>query len=218
MFETLADRIRHCAELAGSGDELARLATIPRRTLEYYMTGEREPKLSRCVDIAKVVKVNLDWLATGEGDITKSKTSKLAEDDKYAYIPLYDAVCSAGGGAWNGKDQILTHISFTQYSLRKKGLIADQLSAVRIKGDSMEPLLHDNDTVLIDHTQSSITADGIYVIRVDEHLYAKRLQRQINGSILVISENSAYKPMTVNRDALGDLAIIGRVVWSAGWM
>ncbi len=68
MSEGLAARIRECAEIAGSGDELSRLTAIPRRTLEYYLTGHREPKVARCVDIAKAVGVDIGWLASGEGD------------------------------------------------------------------------------------------------------------------------------------------------------
>lgn len=47
MTDSLAERIRKYAKLTGSNDNLARLAGIPRRTLEYYLTGAREPKASK---------------------------------------------------------------------------------------------------------------------------------------------------------------------------
>ena len=49
-------------------------------------------------------------------------------------------------------------------------------------------------------------------------LYVKRLQRQFDGSIQIISENKAYQNMVVPKEHLGDLEIIGRVVWAGGWM
>ncbi|WP_425343470.1 helix-turn-helix domain-containing protein [Pseudomonas aeruginosa] len=67
MTEGLAARIRTCAALVGSGDELARLTAIPRRTLEYYLTGDSEPKLARCVDIAKAAGVDIGWLGCRGG-------------------------------------------------------------------------------------------------------------------------------------------------------
>ncbi len=219
MSEGLADRIRQCAEIAGSGDELARLTTIPRRTLEYYLTGQSEPKVARCVEIAKAVGVDVGWLASGEGSKLRGTSAKTeVDDDKYAYVPLYDARCSAGHGAWSDGAKVLTMLAFTAYSLRKQGLDPAKLSAIRVDGDSMEGLLNDGDTVMIDHSRSSLEGEAVYVIRLDDHLYAKRLQRQFDGSIHIISENKAYRDMIVPKDRLTDLDIIGRVVWAGGWL
>lgn len=218
MSEGLAERIRQCADIAGSGDELARLTAIPRRTLEYYLTGQSEPKVARCVDIAKAVGVDIGWLASGEGEKLKGTSPQPVAVDRYAYVPLYDAHCSAGHGAWSEGAKVLTQLAFTAYSLRKKGLDSTRLSAIRVDGDSMEGLLSDGDTVMIDHSRSSLEGEAVYVIRLDDHLYAKRLQRQFDGSIHIISENKAYRDMVVPRDQLNDLEIIGRVVWAGGWI
>ncbi|WP_275427607.1 S24 family peptidase, partial [Stenotrophomonas maltophilia] len=80
-------------------------------------------------------------------------------------------------------------------------------------GDSMEPLLCDGDTVLVDHTKSTVQDAAVYVVRLDDHLYAKRLQRRFDGSVSIISENKAYTEMIVPKAKLSDLEIIGRVVW-----
>lgn len=219
MSEGLAERIRQCADIAGSGDELARLTAIPRRTLEYYLTGQSEPKVARCVDIAKAAGVDIGWLASGEGDPFRgSNAQETPSDDKYAYVPLYDARCSAGHGAWSEGAKVLTMLAFTAYSLRKQGLDSAKLSAIRVDGDSMEGLLSDGDTVMIDHSRNTLEGEAVYVIRLDGHLYAKRLQRQFDGSIHIISENKAYRDMVVPKEQLNDLEILGRVVWAGGWM
>jgi|SRR3990167_6478636 len=218
MSEGLAARMRQCAEIAGSGDELSRLTAIPRRTLEYYLTGEREPKVARCVEIAKAVGVDIGWLASGEGEMRPLQSDASQDDDKYAYIPLYDARISAGHGSWSAGARILTHLAFTRYSLRKKGLDSSNLSAVQVDGDSMEGLLSDGDTVMVDHSRNTLEGEAVYVICLDDHLYAKRLQKQFDGAVQIISENKAYRDMVVPRDRLADLQIIGRVVWAAGWM
>lgn len=218
MNEDLAARIRLCAEIAGSGDELSRLTSIPRRTLEYYLTGQRELKVARCVEIAKAVGVDVGWLATGEGDKYRGLEPQFSIDDKYAYVPLYDARCSAGHGAWNEGAKILTMLAFTAYSLRKQGLEPAKLSAIRVDGDSMEGMLSDGDTVMINHARRTLEGEAVYVIRLDDHLYAKRLQRQFDGSIHIISENKAYKDMIVPKQQLNELEIIGRVVWAGGWI
>lgn len=219
MSEDLAARIRKCAEIAGSGDELSRLTAIPRRTLEYYLTGEREPKVARCVDIAKAVGVDIGWLASGEGEpLQKARQTAVIDDDAYAYVPLYDARCSAGSGAWNERSRILVNLSFTRYSLRKKGLNPSDMACLRVDGDSMLGLLDDGDTVMIDLSRNALEGEGVYVVMLDDHLYAKRLQRDFDGSVRVISHNKEYQPVIVPKDRLAELQIIGRVVWAGGWM
>lgn len=219
MSDALAARMRKCAEIAGSGDELARLTAIPRRTLEYYLTGEREPKIGRCVEIAKAVGVDIAWLASGEGEpMPKAHKAAQEEGDAYAYVPLYDARCSAGSGAWNERSRVLVNLSFTRYSLRKKGLTPSDLACLRVDGDSMLGLLDDGDTVMIDLSRNALEGEGVYVVMLDDHLYAKRLQRDFDGSVRVISHNREYREIVVPRDRLAELHIIGRVVWAGGWM
>ncbi|SFQ12005.1 Phage repressor protein C, contains Cro/C1-type HTH and peptisase s24 domains [Ectopseudomonas toyotomiensis] len=149
---------------------------------------------------------------------TRAQEAPVAESDAYAYVPLYDARCSAGSGAWNERSRVLVNLSFTRYSLRKKGLTPANLACLRVDGDSMLGLLDDGDTVMIDLSRNALEGEGVYVVMLDDHLYAKRLQRQFDGSVLIISHNAAYKDMMVPRDRLAELHIIGRVVWAGGWM
>ncbi|MGK4344036.1 S24 family peptidase [Ectopseudomonas oleovorans] len=71
---------------------------------------------------------------------------------------------------------------------------------------------------MIDLSRNALEGEGVYVVMLDDHLYAKRLQRQFDGSVLIISHNKEYQPMTVPKDRLAELHIIGRVVWAGGWM
>ncbi|AMO73810.1 XRE family transcriptional regulator [Pseudomonas citronellolis] len=218
MSEGLAARIRQCAEIAGSGDELARITAIPRRTLEYYLTGQSEPKVARCVEIAKAVGVDIGWLASGDGEPFPKPPQVTPLDDIYAFIPLYDARCSSGHGAWNERAKVLTKLAFTRYSLRKKGLNPESLACLRNDGDSMKGLIEDDDTVMIDLNRNTLEGEGVYVVLLDDHLYAKRLQRQFDGSVVIISHNKEYQPMTVPRERLPELQIVGRAVWAGGWL
>lgn len=178
-----------------------------------------EPTRKVLISLAQCSGVNLLWLMTGEGPkVAGQARSSISEGDEYAYVPLYDAKISAGHGGWAEGARVLTKLAFTRYSLRKKGLDPSQLSAVRVDGDSMLGLLDDGDTVMVDHSRNSLEGEGVYVIRLDDHLYAKRLQRQFDGSVHVISENKAYRDMVVPREQLEAFEIIGRVVWAGGWM
>lgn len=237
--EGIGTRIAEVADRIGSRKAAAQAAGVSASTLNRWITGESVPVFAGVARLCLSAGVSLDWVAYGDSltkamhrvhdkigsdedldSIRSAKSFDSAAGDglsDYAFVPLYDAQCSAGAGAWNEGCRVLTHLSFTRYSLRKQGLTPDHLSAIRVDGDSMEPVLSSGDTVLIDHTRKTIEGEGIYVIRLDDHLYAKRLQRSFDG-VSVISENPAYHETTVPRDRIHELEIIGRAVWAAGWL
>ncbi len=208
------ERLRQIAAKVGSVNALARASGLSQGGLQRYMKGG-EPTRPNLISLAKAGGVSLNWLMTGEDGPDAQPT---ADDDIYAYIPLYDARISQGHGAWNDGIKILTKLAFTRYSLRKKGLDPAKLAAVRVDGDSNEPLLSDGDTVMVDLSRNVLQGEAFYVIRIDDLLYAKRLQREFDGSILVISANPAYRVITVPQSQLSSLQVIGRVVWAGGWM
>lgn len=219
-IEGMGTRISAVADLYPSRKKAAQAAGVALSSLQRWIAAEGAPAIDSVARLAYSKGVSLDWIATGSGSMYRNAAASAPDvaEDVYAYIPLYDARCSAGHGSWNEGCRVLADLAFTRYSLRKKGLQADQLSAIRVDGDSMEGLLKDGDTVLIDHRRNALEGEAVYVIRLDDHLYAKRLQRQFDGSIHIISENKAYRDMVVPKEQLADLEIIGRVVWSGGWM
>ena len=82
------------------------------------------------------------------------------------------------------------------------------------KGDSMEPTISDNNTIMVD-TSDAVPQDGrMYVIRVDGHLLVKRTQIVPGQGVQLLSDNKDYPPMLVKMIE-GDESIqfIGRVVW-----
>lgn len=208
------ERLRHIAAKVGSVNALARASGLSQGGLQRYMKGG-EPTRPNLISLAKAGGVSLVWLMTGD---ESASAQPQIEDDTYAYIPLYDARVSQGHGAWNDGLKVLTMLAFTRYSLRKKGLDPAKLAAVRVDGDSNEPILSDGDTVMVDLSRNVLQGEAFYVIRIDDLLYAKRLQREIDGSILVISANPAYRVITVPQSQLSSLQVIGRVVWAGGWM
>lgn len=81
-------------------------------------------------------------------------------------------------------------------------------------GDSMKPLFHPGDPILVDTGIGSVQFDGIYFFRVGQEGYIKRLQRIPGVGIIAISENKAYRDWTI--DDKMEFDVLGRVVkaWS----
>lgn len=211
------ERLRFVASKIGSVNALARASGLSQGGLQRYFKGG-EPTRPALIKLAKAGNVDVGWLMTGEDPARQQPETSGDEEDNYAYIPLYDAHISQGHGAWNEGARILARLAFTRYSLRKKGLEASQLAAVRVDGDSNEPVLSDGDTVMVDLSRNALQGEAFYVIRLDDLLYAKRLQRQYDGSVIVISANPAYQPMTIPHERIDTLQIVGRIVWAGGWM
>ncbi|HTW71412.1 MAG TPA: S24 family peptidase, partial [Acetobacteraceae bacterium] len=57
---------------------------------------------------------------------------------------------------------------------------------------------------------------GVYVLEIGGERLVKRVQRKLDGSLVLISDNEAYHPDQVSGDMLRDVTVIGRVVWGGG--
>jgi phage repressor protein C with HTH and peptisase S24 domain len=80
----------------------------------------------------------------------------------------------------------------------------------------MTPTIRDGNTLLIDTTDQTFRNFGIYVLEIDGHRLVKRVQRKHDGSLVLISDNNAYQPDTVDKAAADCVTVVGRVVWAGG--
>lgn len=132
----------------------------------------------------------------------------------YVQIPRYEVAASAGGGAIVQSEQIVDFIGFKEEWVRNSlGTSAQNLALISVKGDSMDPTLSDGDLVLVDTTSRSIEANAIYVIQFWGSLLVKRVQRKMDGTVVIRCDNSIYEPEIVTGDLVEQLNVIGRVVW-----
>lgn len=89
----------------------------------------------------------------------------------------------------------------------------EQLAAIPVDGDSMEPTLRTGDHALVDLTQRRPRRkDGLYVIRTDGGLQVKRVSAHPStGRLVIRSDNPAYESYTDVDPA--SVEILGRVIW-----
>ena len=127
-------------------------------------------------------------------------------------IPRLPLHASAGPGSEVGGEGAVGSFRFSQRWLRDQGLQPDRLSAIAVRGDSMEPTLRDGDEILVD-TSLRTLRDGIHVVRLDGGLLVKRLEVARPDRIALLSDNAAYRPIECSPD---EVEVIGRVVWKGG--
>ena len=135
------------------------------------------------------------------------------------YIPLLEIEVSAGDGATNDQpEQIMDRLAFKKTWLDKMNISNKSCRMVYAWGDSMEPGIHDGDAVLVDtSTTAEQFRDGIWVLRTEDGLIVKRLQRTPEGGIIIISDNELYPPIEVKDGGLKSLDLVGRVKAAGAW-
>ena len=158
-----------------------------RRTLaEFFGVGEME-------------------LGAPEG---KSYATPQAE---WVEVPRLSLDASAGPGAFGAREVPFDSFRFSPRWLREMGLEGADLTAIRVEGDSMHPLLRSGDEIFVDRNKRG--REGIHVVRIGDALHVKRLQASAPGRIKLVSENPAYAPIELASD---EVEVIGRVVWKGG--
>lgn len=81
---------------------------------------------------------------------------------------------------------------------------------LKIKGDSMEPKIHDNDIVIV-KSMSNAENNDIVIAMINNEATCKRLHKYSN-SVVLTAINSDYKPIEVTPDE--NIQILGKVVMS----
>lgn len=130
-------------------------------------------------------------------------------------VPRLAVDAAAGAGAFDGDERGKAHIAFDPAWLKRLARGApEQLSIIRVSGDSMAPTLADGDEILVDRGDSAERLrDGIYVLRIDDALLVKRVTlNPAARTVSVRSDNPAY-PGWPNCDPAA-VDIVGRVVWA----
>ncbi len=218
----LAERIRECAKLAGSGNALAERSGIARTTLENYLNGRSEPKAGALVSMAKAAGVRVEWLASGGGPMligctdTPETTSDISAYRDFSLIRRLSVEASAGYGALSGPedhDNDAGMLAFQSDWLHRHGINPRAARALTAKGDSMEPTIRDGDILLVDTSIDRVRDNAIYVVVLGGLVLVKRLQVRRDGSLRLISDNDRFEPEEVPANEATDIQVAGRVMW-----
>jgi len=134
-------------------------------------------------------------------------------DCQLTMVPMVEARLSAGTGSFEVGDSSERRYAFRSDWINMKGQ-ASKMVLMRVAGDSMEPQIFNEDVVLVDQSQTTPRAGGLFAVGVEDLVYLKVVDA-VPGKFILKSYNEAYAPLEI--DARGDLAdgirIIGRAVW-----
>ena len=213
----------------------------PQSTVSQYMTGKVALNLDALVKLSKALDFEpyevSPTLAAGirraapeppRHDSPKEAANTPfpagddveAVEDKYAFIPQYDARAAAGLGSENPHVEIRTTLAFKRDWLRAKGANPQNLLVIYAEGESMWPTISDRDVMLIDRSKIEPTNKQIYVlVGAEKGAIVKRLIQTPIGDWILRSDNNEggeYPDRVISRSEFNEHRILGRVIWRGG--
>lgn len=198
-YENIVEGLRQYADRLGGKGDMMRFLEAPRATL-YRALDDENPHLPNSEILCQWLdKMHVQIAFPGE------------EMDGFVLVPRVKATAGAGE-SWELDSDIAGMYAFRESFMRAIGIKPKNAIMMYVRGDSMEPLICDHDTILIDTSDKKPIEGFLYVLALGERLMVKRLQQIPNGWNIV-SENRNYPPVPIEGQEQDSLNIIGRVRW-----
>ena len=234
IINLIQDRID---EKGMSMSELARQVGIAKSTMSRYFNRTREFPLNKTDDFAKVLGITPEYLLgiqkvnniepeiltifnqldeERQENVVDYATTLLNEQinmkattvlEKYRtddYIIDYvEGLVAAGHGTFQ-EDNLHMEVK-----LRAEDVPESYDAIAKVAGDSMEPLIEDNDLLFIKVT-SQVDINSIGIFQINGKNFVKKLKRDYDGSWYLQSLNSGYEEIHLSEN--DDIRTIGEVV------
>ena len=211
VYQHRYEHLREIIERHGGQSAVAEKLEV---TKQYLGTiGAENPKKNIGHKMARKIET-VFGLPIGTLD-SPSGASASSADDYSVTVPLLNVVASMGHGAtMDWEEETVQEVRFSKRWLRHNTEASSfsTLAVITARGDSMSPTFTDGSILLVDtsHTQAKI--DGVYVLRRDDELFIKRIQRNLDGTLDVISDNPQYKVQVLANPIKSGILVLGRVL------
>ncbi len=197
-------------------EDLGAQLSLNPKVLEFYEKGAWEifPKLIG--DFSKKLEVSPETFF--KDDVSSARVPELRifqassakdkpafHEEDYVSIPLTESSIAAGQPIIqenNIEDYVLLHI----HAAGKR----TNLVASRVDGESMEPMLHSGDIIVIDRDDKKILKNKMYAVFYDDGLTAKYVERQKQLLILrPVNPNAQVQVINLNENPD---PVVGRII------
>lgn len=215
VMESIGQRIKRLRkELGITQAVLARMTGLAQGTISDLEVG-RSKGTGEIVAIATALKTTPAYLTSGKHGAQPASHID-TPSGAVLLIPRLNVMASAGSGSHGeGHEVVVDNLPLPRWwvSMNMPNLsAATNLAIITGFGDSMDPTFKDGDPLFVDTGISTFDVDGVYVFTRAGEVFVKRIQRQFDGSIRVISDNrAAYEPITVTPSELSEIQVRGRV-------
>lgn len=187
-----------CKRAGVSVYRVAQETGISPSTLSQWKSGAYSPKLPKLQRLAAYFGITVDELISGPKE-------KDPSTDHSHYVPVLGRV--AAGVPIEMVEDVL--------GFEEVDNSVGEAFALKIDGDSMEPLLLRGDVVIV-RRQEDVESGDVAIVSVDgEDATCKRIQKTPSG-VMLVSVNPDYPPRFFSNEEIEELPvrILGRVVES----
>lgn len=231
----LKDRLKKARKSSGrtQADVSEAIEGLSQPSYSALERGESK-STSKIAELSQLFNVNPIWLATGQGD-EKTNSQKQAEQfvsglkgaithedaellgREGIHIPIYDVKFCCGDGTGSFEfEELKKTLPFDKTFFERRGVKPENVKLIYVTGDSMENWLQDGDTAAI-HTLETTPKDGeAYALFLDGDRMIKRIYREAGNTLILASDNKAYRDKVVTEENGESLIIIGRVFYRSG--
>ena len=220
-----------------SMSELARRVGIAKSTMSRYFNKTREFPLNKADDFARIFNITPEFLLGiqkenkekpeiltiynqleeprqekvldfANAQLDEQESSKVAsifeKVSNEDYITDYvEGLVAAGHGTFQ-EDNLHMEVK-----LRAEDVPEDYDTIAKVAGDSMEPMIEDNDLLFIRVT-SQVDINDIGIFQINDKNFVKKLKRDYNGGWYLQSLNNSYEEIHLTEN--DDIRTIGEVV------
>lgn len=209
-----------------SQSALSRAAAIPQPTINRILkgVGTKGPEAATLQKLATACNVTFAWLH--EGILPKSRDAGPLDQDIYRRVRVIDEDdpqfvriqkiqlrLSAGITGFHsdpehGDDGTL---SVARSWIERHGYHAQRLIAIKVRGESMEPSLYEDDVVVVNTADTKPTDGAVFAVNYEGQAVVKRLSRDA-GEWWLTSDNPDQRKHHRKICRGADCLIVGRVV------
>ncbi|MCL9782101.1 peptidase [Vibrio sp. S4M6] len=180
---------------------LSRKASGNGRAMEYHVSNFHE-------DVVKELEAKYGKVSGANG----SSIYAVNEVCESVHVPEFDVKAAAGAGILVSGEHQIGKFSVSAQLIKDLDLHPDHTAVIFCAGSSMLPTISDNDRILVDTRElTEPVKDGVYVIRIDDMVYVKRLKWNIlQQGYEIVSDNPEFDSFSMFGEDLNRLKIIGR--------
>ncbi len=202
-----------------SQTELCEITGIPKSAMSQYLSGNFKPKQTRTYFLAQALNVSPAWLmgydvpiepdgfsATSKDNTNKFFAPNITND--YVTFPVIGDIAAGYDDiaveSWEG-ELIDIPVSYL------KGREQNEFFVLRVKGDSMYPLYHENDKVLILKQTTLNNSGDIGAVLYDDEIATLKKVEYVMGEdwLKLIPINPNVPPMRIEGEQLEHCRILG---------
>jgi hypothetical protein len=87
----------------------------------------------------------------------------------------------------------------------------DECTDLVVNDDSMFPTITVGAVISIDSEDKTLREGAIYAVKLNEKVVPRRIQKGLGGSVILVSDNARFVPITLTADQAKSLTVLGVV-------